>query len=222
LTAGTHSITVVYGGSSNFAGSTSAVLTETVQKVATTSTVTSSSNPSQYHRTITFTAKVTSVGGVPAGTATFKNGTTALGSVAVNASGIATFSTNALAVGRESITVAYSGDVDFVGSTSAVLTQTVNKATTKTTIASSKNPSRHGTVVTFTATVTAAFGGAATGKVTFKDGATVLGAGTLGAANKATFTTSALAVGTHSITATYPGNANTTGSVSAVLKQVVQ
>jgi Bacterial Ig-like domain (group 3) len=222
LTAGTHSITVVYGGSSNFAGSTSAVLTETVQKVATTSTVTSSSNPSQYHRTITFTAKVTSVGGVPAGTATFKNGTTALGSVAVNASGIATFSTNALAVGRESITVAYSGNVDFVGSTSAVLTQTVNKATTKTTIASSKNPSTHGTVVTFTATVTAAFGGSATGKVTFKDGATVLGAGTLGAANKATFTTSALAVGTHSITATYPGNANTTGSVSAVLKQVVQ
>ena len=72
---------------------------------------------------------------------------------------------------------------------------------------------------TFTATVT---GATPTGSVTFKDGATVLGAGTLGAANKAPFTTSALAVGTHSITATYPGNANTTGSVSAVLKQVVQ
>ena len=123
---------------------------------------------------------------------------------------------------KESITVVFSGNVNFLGSTSSVLTQTVNKAATKTTIGSSKNPSGHGTAVTFTATVTPAFGGAATGKVTFKDGPTVIGAGVIGAGDKATFTTSALRVGTHSITASYPGNVNTTASTSTVLKHVVQ
>ncbi len=86
---------------------------------------------------------------------------------------------------------------------------------------SSKNPSTHGTAVTFTATITPAFGGTATGAVTFKDGTKVLGTGTVKPGNKATFTTSTLAVGTHSITAVYPGDVHFTTSTSAVLKQVV-
>lgn len=222
LTGGTHSITAVFGGSPNFATSTSPAITQTVNKAATTSTVTSSIHPSSYHQSVTFTAKVTSTGGTPAGTVTFKNSGVALGTVTLNASGIATLSTNALTVGSHSITVVYGGNVNFITSTSPAFTQVVNKASTKTAVVSSKNPSTHGTSVTFTATITPGFGGTATGTVTFKNGTATMGTGTVNASNKASFTTSTLAVGTHSITAVYPGDTHFTTSTSPVLKQVVQ
>ncbi|MDQ3814371.1 MAG: Ig-like domain-containing protein, partial [Armatimonadota bacterium] len=77
--------------------------------------------------------------------------------------------------------------------------------------------------VTFTATVTPVAPGAGTptGTVTFRDGATVLGTGTLNANRQASITTSSLAVGSHTITATYNGNGNFNGSASPVLTQVV-
>ena len=56
--------------------------------------------------------------------------------------------------------------------------------------------------------------------MTFKDGSTTLGTGTL-SGGAATFTTSALAVGTHSITAAYGGDASFAASTSAALSQVV-
>jgi autotransporter-associated beta strand protein len=71
----------------------------------------------------------------------------------------------------------------------------------------------YGTLVTFTATVSAS-GGPPTGTVTFKDGATVLGTGTL-SSGTATFATSTLAVANHSITATFGGDATFGSSVSA-------
>ena len=59
-----------------------------------------------------------------------------------------------------------------------------------------------------------------TGTVTFDDGSTVLG--TVALTNgTASFTTSSLAVGTHSIKAVYAGDTNFKSSTSAVLKQVV-
>jgi hypothetical protein len=58
--------------------------------------------------------------------------------------------------------------------------------------------------------------------VTFLDGATPLGTGTLNASGVATFSTSALSVGTHSITAAYDGDTNDAGSTSAALTQTVK
>jgi hypothetical protein len=96
------------------------------------------------------------------------------------------------------------------------------KAKTATSLVSSSNPSHKGKPVTFTATVTAAFGGPATGTVTFKDGAVVIGTGTINTAtHKAKFTTSKLALGKHSMTAVYHTNAHFVGSTSKVLNQVV-
>ncbi|XUX00031.1 MAG: InlB B-repeat-containing protein [Dehalogenimonas sp.] len=96
---------------------------------------------------------------------------------------------------------------------------------TTTTVASSNNPSGSGDSVTFTATVTRAGGSnTPTGTVTFKDGANTLGTGTLsgsGASATATYTTSALPDGSHSITAVYGGNSYFLGSTSAPLTQVV-
>jgi hypothetical protein len=73
--------------------------------------------------------------------------------------------------------------------------------------------------VTFTATVTGS-GGTPTGTVTFKDGATTLGTVPL-SGTSAAFTTSSLAAGSHSITATYSGDANFGASTSPTLTQVV-
>ena len=90
---------------------------------------------------------------------------------------------------------------------------------TSTSVASSLNPSTVGQSVTFTATVT---GNSPTGTVQFKNGAANLGGPVaLNGSGAATFATSALTQGSHSITAVYAGDANNATSTSPVLTQVV-
>ena len=221
LGTGAHSITAIYGGDANFTGSTSPILTETIGKAVSSIAVGSSNNPSIIGTAVTFTAAVTSpVTGTLTGTVTFQDGATALG-MGTLSGGTATFTTSGLTAGTHSITAVYSGDANFAGGTSPALMQTVNKVGDSTSVASSNNPSIFGSAVTFTATVKPATGsGTPTGTVTFNDGATVLGAGTLSGAT-ATFTTSGLTGGTHSITAIYGGDANFANSTSPGLTQTV-
>lgn len=221
LAVGPHSITASYGGSTNFLGSSSGALAQTVNQASTTTTVASSLNPSNFGHQVTFTATVTSLGGTPSGTVSFNDGTTTLGSGALNASGQATFSTSALAVGSHSITASYGGSTNFASGTSSTLVQKVNQAATTTTVTSSLNPAKSRQTVTFTATVTSS-GGTPSGNVTLKDGSTTLATVTLNASAKATFSTSHLAVGSHSITAVYSGSTNFAGSTSAALTEVIK
>ena len=100
---------------------------------------------------------------------------------------------------------------------------------TTTVVTSSLNPSNLGDSVTFTATVTTSGTNVPTGTVTFKDGNTTLGTGTLGClcdgiVNSATttYTTSSLSAGTHSITAVYGGDTNNAGSTSSPWSQIVK
>jgi hypothetical protein len=150
---------------------------------------------------------------------TFKDGATTLATVALSA-GKAAFTTSTLAGGTHSITAVYGGSVSHAGSTSPLLSQVVNKQATSTAVASSLNPSTFGKAVTFTATVKAATSGTPTGTVTFKDGTTTRATVAL-SAGKAAFTTSTLAVGTHSITAVYGGSVSYAGSTSPILIQTV-
>lgn len=89
---------------------------------------------------------------------------------------------------------------------------------TSTALVSSVNPSTVGQAVTFTATVT---GNSPTGTVQFRDGAANLGSPVALSGGTAAFTTSALTVGTHAITAVYSGDAGNAGSTSPVLNQTV-
>jgi hypothetical protein len=224
LAEGAHSITASYGGSIDYNTSTSAVLTQTVNKTASSTTLISSHNPSVFDQSVTFTAAVVAVApgsGTPTGTVTFKNGATVLGTGTLS-SGKATFSTSSLAEGAHSITASYGGSIDYNTSTSAVLTQTVNKAASSTTLTSSLNPSTLGKSVTFTMTVvTVAPGsGTPTGTVTLKNGATIVGTAAL-ASGKATVSTSSLTHGAHSMTAVYSGSVNDLGGTSAILTQTV-
>jgi hypothetical protein len=188
--------------------------------VSTTTTLSSSVNPSVAGQSVTFTASVTPSSGTstPSGTVTFLDGATVIGSSPVDAGGSAAFTTSTLSVGPHSITVQYSGDATFAGSSSSALSQTVNKINTATTVTSNHNPARLQQFVTFRASVSPS---AATGTVQFFDGTRLLGTATV-SGGAASLTVVAQTVGTHQITAQYSGDAKYNGSTSAVLMQVVQ
>jgi hypothetical protein len=223
LTSGTHSLTAQYAGDTNFVASTSPVLSQVVQTVqSTTITVLSPVSAANYGTPVTFTASVTSgSSATPTGTVTFLDGATTLGIGTLNASGMASFTISILTVGTHSITAAYGGDSNFKASTSAAVTETTTPVTTTTALVSSAVSVSSGTPVTFTATITSSTSGTPTGTVAVLDGATTLGSGTLNSSGVATFTTSSLTVGTHSITCKYAGNAYFAGSTSVPVTETI-
>jgi large repetitive protein len=209
-TAGTHTITAVYSGDSNDLGSTSTAVTVTVAKAASTVAVAASPNPSSSGQTVTFTATVSP--SAATGSVQFLDGSASLGTATLSG-GTASLSTAALAAGNHSITAVYSGDSNYNGSTSAVLSQTVTKAATTTALSTSSSSITYGQSVTLTAAVTPA---SATGTVQFLNGSTVLGTATL-SNGAASFVAANLAVGSQSLTAVYSGDANDNSSTSAAV-----
>ncbi len=186
----------------------------------TTTTLTTSLNPSTYGQVMTFSAVVTSsLGAPPDGeTVTFMKGATVLGTGTLSG-GWASFTASTLPVGTNAIRAVYGGDSKFGYSTSNTVKQVVNKATTMTTLASSLNPSNFGQSVTFTTSVTPQFSGTVKGTVTFYDGTTALKTVYL-SGEVAKYTTSSLTTGSHSITATYNGNASFIGSAASLTQTV--
>jgi hypothetical protein len=115
---------VVSGNSLDFSGV--AVLFNTG---GNKTTLASSANPSSPGAAVTFTATVASpvkgITAIPTGQVTFSNGSTVFGSATVNSTGVATFKTNPLPGGTYNITAQYSGDNNFLPSTSAALVEMV-------------------------------------------------------------------------------------------------
>jgi hypothetical protein len=129
--AGSYSITAEYSGDTNYSTSTSQVLTQvTTNLFATATSLTSDANPVLSGTSITLTATVTS-SSAPTGNVEFKDGSTSLGVITLNGSGIATLSGVSLSAGSHSITAEYTDPASpptFASSTSSVLTQLVNLA----------------------------------------------------------------------------------------------
>jgi len=221
LSVGPHNIIATFGGNTNYAGSASSPLLETIALAATSTTLASSLTPSIAGKPVTLTATVAGNGGTPTGTITFMDGATSIGTGTLNAQGIATLTLSTLAVGQHTLTAVYSGDAKDSASTSTGLLQTVQAATTSVALTSSSNPATAGLAVTFTAAVS---GNGATpgGTVTFKDGSTVLGTGPLNASGSASMITTTLSVGSHPVTAVYSGDANDATSTSAVVTEIVK
>jgi hypothetical protein len=98
-----------------------------VLKAGTSSTVTPSAQNVLLKSTLTLSAHVaSSTTGIPTGTVTFMDGATALGSpAALDGNGNASMNTSTLAAGAHPITVVYSGDSNYVGSTSPASNATV-------------------------------------------------------------------------------------------------
>jgi len=193
---------------------------------ATTTTLAASPNPATFGAAVTFTATV--AGAAPTGGVTFLDG----GAPIAGCSGVAlagggnapaaACTTAALATGAHTITASYGGNGNNLQSTSASLTETVNRATATVGIASSANPALAGATVVLTATVS---GVAPSGNVAFTDGGNAIaGCNALavtgsGNVRTAACSTGSLAAGTHSIVATYAGDAGNTSASSAPLAQ---
>jgi len=220
LPAGPDSITASYLGSSSFAPSKSARLTQTVTKATTTTSLTSSLNLAGTNQPVTFAATVTSqYGGAATGNVSFMAGSQSLGTAAVNG-GRSVLTTSFAAAGTYSITAQYNGDANNTGSTSGALSEKIIASTT-TTLTSSLNPAAVGQAVTFTATVTSSGGAPPNGEaITFYNGTAVLGTVAL-TSGTAAITTSSLPAGIFTVTASYPGDSNFAASTSAALRQVV-
>jgi autotransporter-associated beta strand protein len=224
-------ITASYSGDTTFIG-VSGTVNQTVHKDSTTTSISSTATTIRAGQTVILTSAVTPMSpgqGVPTGTVTFYRGGTVLAKVTL-VNGIATLQTKLSAVGTESIYAVYSGDANDIASTSKILSIVclpVGTRLSTTQISSSVNPSFVGEAVTFTAVVTdAGLSGSQnpSGTVSFFNGSTLMGYGTLvgsGTVTTATFTTALLPQGAYSISAVYNGNTYFAESTSGSILQTV-
>jgi hypothetical protein len=201
LAIGTHSITASWPGNSTYPPITSSPVLQTVQNT-----------PAVYSLSPTSGVVGTSVTiaginfGASQGTSTVTFNGTAATISNWSATSIAAVVPSGATTGNVAVTVNgnASNGVPFT-----VLTVTLT---------SSANPSSYGGAVTFTATFSVS---GLTGSVTFKDSGTQIGASTI-TWTTATSKTSSLAVGTHSITASWPGNSTYPPITSSPVLQTVQ
>jgi len=93
---------------------------------------------------------------------------------------------------------------------------------TATSLSAAATHATSGQAVTFTATVAPKSGsGVPAGTVAFSDGSTQIGTASLNSSGSAVFDTSGLAIGSHSISAAYSGDANFASSTSAAVSVTI-
>ena len=218
LPPGNYTATATFGGTGSYAASTSQPVTFTVlsERASTRTTLTLAPNPVTAGQTTQVTATVSSTvpGHVPTGMVLLTANGHALTDVPL-VDGVATYSFVPPAAGSYVITASYIGDRTAAPSSStATLAAAVPPpAPTTTTVSAWPAIALPGAPVTLTATVTAA-GGSPTGVVTFFDRGRLLGAGLVTDGVAQTMVT--FPAGTHSITATYGGDADFLSSASAM------
>ena len=202
----------------NGISSTNQSFTIQIAKAASSVSLVSGSNGSVNPGTpVTLTATVAGGSNQKAGTVTFKDGSTVIGTGKVDPStGVATLITDSLASGSRTLTAEYSGNTAFLPSTSSTVTQVVRTVST-TTVTSSSLSAAYQSSVTFTATISTN----ATGTVDFFDGSNIIAQGVVINNGVATFSTSTLSAGPHSITAVYNGDSAFTTSTSSAISQSV-
>jgi hypothetical protein len=141
-------------------------------------------------------------------------------------------SSTVLPVGNDQLCVQWTPSsfysADYSSSQACATVSVISTQPTATTLASNANPVFLLNSVTFTATVTPTSGSIVpTGSVTFYDGSTAIGTGTLsasgsGASAIAKLTTTSLATGSHAITASYLGDSNNQASTTTTLTELVE
>jgi len=173
LTGGSHSITASYTGDTNYSSSTAPAITVTIGQSTSSTTVSISapdSNPTAANpgQPVTLTAIVAApLNGVPTGTVTFYNGTTSLGTAPLvnltksssSASLTINPTTTPLAVGQYSILATYSGDSNFLVSTSPAAPLLIANPTVSLSVSSSTIVGG-GAAVSVTVSAVAGFSGA--------------------------------------------------------------
>ncbi|MGW4076761.1 beta strand repeat-containing protein [Streptomyces asiaticus] len=219
IPVGTHAVTATYAGNGDVAASTDTG-SVTVGQGASTTTVSVSPASPVCGEAITICAQVTVSPPstcTPTGTVTFviTGGPTLTGTL--NASGQACVTTSALTAGSYTVTATYGGSTDIAGSTGTA-SVTVGQGVSGISASISPSPSVCGEPVTICADVSVAPPSTCipTGNVTFAVSGGPTLTGTLDATGQACVTTSAIPVGTHSVTITYPGDGDVLGSTTTL------
>jgi hypothetical protein len=126
---GNQNLIAAYPGNVAFQPSQSSSQPIVVQPSPTTTTVTANINPQEIGAPVTFTATVSAGPGAtafPAGTVTFLDNANSLGTVTLDATGTATLTTSALALGQDPITASFNNTtVDYLPSVSPVYIETI-------------------------------------------------------------------------------------------------
>ena len=220
LIPGIHAFIATYAGQGAFAPAVSGKIYVLVNKYRTSLAHSPSSpNPSQLTQSVTFSVHLTSPDNATLGPVvlTDQNSNQVLATLTPDVSGSASFATSSLSAGSHYLQAAYAGDATHASSSSAVVQTVLNSSSGNgITLTSSVNPVTVGQQITFTATVSPT-GTTPAGSVTFAEGSSVLAVQPL-IAGTATFSTSSLTSGAHTITAAYTtGGAN----LSATLIETV-
>lgn len=217
LPIGTYNLVAVYQGDSVYFSSSSGYTPpfNVIGATSTTALSVSGSNPAYFSDPVTLQATVTgqiTLDGktmYPTGPVSFYSSERLLGTRGL-VNGKATFVASALPIGNSALRVDYEGSSQFFWSYSTQVIYTVQGIPTSISLVSNANPSSLGASVTFRATIsraTAPDTAEPNGYLHFYDGTTELGAGRI-QSGVASFSTSALAAGTHTITAQYPSGSS--------------
>lgn len=221
VNAGTHLLQAIYSGDTYYTGSTSTTVSIIAAKGASVTTVTAKPATLTADTTEALTATVapqTSVTGTTytlTGTVYFYDGTTLLGKVAVS-SNTATLTSVSLAVNvNHTITAVYSGDSNWLTSTSSTLPLDASTLPDYVTLVSNHTILSPGLALVLTATVTPTTASTTeanpTGKVLFYNGTTLVGTAALIASttdntSTATFTSTTMSGGQDIFSAVYAGD----------------
>lgn len=210
-TVGAKTLTATYPGDANNLSSSDTELHDVTTGSTTTAITSTTPGPSVVGQPVTIQYTVTPAsGGTPTGTVTVTDGTQSCNASVAAGQCAISFSS----AGPRSLTASYAGDANFTGSTSPAFGHQVNTASTTTAITGDNpDPSTVGAAytVSYSVSVTAPGGGTPTGNVLVSDGLdTCTGTVAAGSCSLTSSTT-----GTKTLTASYQGDGNYTGSNSS-------
>lgn len=220
LAVGTHNIVARYVGNTNYAASASPAVSEVVRSTGSTA-VLSVTGSGLAGKAVSLSATVTSATGTPTGTVTFMDGAVVVATGTLNAQGVATASTTTLGVGTHALSAVYGGDANYNASTSIAVSQTVVLAVPTLALGGPAAAVNAGTAATLTVSLASA-GVTPTGALTLREGTSTIATQTVAGVGSFTFNAASLAVGTHTMIASYAGDANNAAASSNAVTVVVQ
>ena len=228
LPVGSDTVTAVYAGDSNFGGSTSNAVIETVIKIPSKSSDSAKGSGVYGAPTVVIMATIPYTGNIaPTGNVTVTDAFANTVSIPVSSCTLetamivcrASIATANVPAGTDGLAVSQGADRNYVLSTGSG-TLSMSKAPSTTRLSTSGAMATGGDMV-LTAQVTSA-AGIPTGTVTFLNGTTALGKTVVSTAGTATLNLSNLPTGVINASASYGGDANYLSSTSATLDASIQ
>ena len=203
-TGATHSVSATYQGDANYVTASSNATPATKTTPTVTLTTAAASTGASLQAVVAGGSASTTA---PTGNVQFQDGTTALGTSALNSTGVAYYTGTYSSATGHSITAAYAGDTNFNSATSNVLGSTA-KATPTAVLSQTSAAGAATTALSVMVASPTTGGTVPTGSVQFLDGTNVLSTSSLSASGVATYSGTLSTTVAHSITASYLGDTN--------------